>query len=183
MSGELHLIIGPMFSSKSSYLISKYNIYKLKYNCMLINSTFDTRYDKSSIVTHNQQKVKSIMLENLFDIDKNLYNYNKVFFIDESQFFTDLKPFILKAIEEDNKIVFIAGLNGDFDRNKFGQILDLIPYNDTLTYLKGICNHCKELTPSIFTYRLNNNSNQILVGNSNIYLSLCRKHYLIAKNQ
>ena len=42
--------------------------------------------------------------------------------IDEAQFFPDLLEFCLEAAENDNKLVVIAGLDGDFRRKKFGQV-------------------------------------------------------------
>ena len=56
--------------------------------------------------------------------------------IDEAQFFTDLME-ILYIVEKLNKNVYIFGLDGDFKRNKFGNILDLIPYCDTITKLQA----------------------------------------------
>jgi len=181
-SGQLHLIIGPMYSSKTTTLIGKYYTYRLKYDCVLINNSLDTRYDSSSsIVTHNKLKENAIILNKLSDIDPDVYNKNKVLLIDEGQFFDDLKQFTLKAVEKDNKIIVIAGLNGDSNRENFGQIIDLIPYNDTLTFLTGICHFCKDIIPSLFSLRLNPNNSKILVGSSDNYVSVCRKHYLIYK--
>jgi len=46
--------------------------------------------------------------------------------VDESQFFPDLKAFCLKAVEDMGKTVVVAGLNGDFQRNMFGDIIKRI---------------------------------------------------------
>ena len=188
MVGELHIIIGPMFSSKTSYLINKYYTYRLKYDCILINHNSDTRYsnlrDKSSVITHNNLKESAIMLKTLSSIEKTLYNNCNVLFIDEGNFFTDLKIFVINAVENDNKIVFVTGLNGDYNREKFGQLTDLIPYNNTLTFLTGLCHYCNDMTPSLFTLRLDkSNKNQISVGSSENYVSVCRKHFLMYSHQ
>ena len=74
-------------------------------------------------------------------------NY-KVIGIDEAQFFPDLKEFLLKI--EHNKIkIVIAGLDGDFNRNPFGQILECIPLSNSVTKLNALdmsskdgSNHC-----------------------------------------
>ena len=42
--------------------------------------------------------------------------------IDEAQFFPDLLQFCLEAAEQDNKLVMVAGLDGDFRRRRFGQV-------------------------------------------------------------
>ena len=42
--------------------------------------------------------------------------------IDEAQFFPDLLSFCSTAADYDNKHVIIAGLDGDFKRQRFGQV-------------------------------------------------------------
>ena len=42
--------------------------------------------------------------------------------IDEAQFFPDLLDFCTSAADEDSKRVIVAGLDGDFQREKFGQV-------------------------------------------------------------
>ena len=44
--------------------------------------------------------------------------------IDEAQFFPDLLSFCSTAADYDNKHVIIAGLDGDFKRQRFGQVGD-----------------------------------------------------------
>jgi len=46
----------------------------------------------------------------------------QVIAIDEAQFFPDLREFCTKAANEDHKQVIVVGLNGDFRREKFGQV-------------------------------------------------------------
>lgn len=46
----------------------------------------------------------------------------QVIIIDEAQFFPDLHEFCCTAADEDAKTVIVAGLSGDFRRQKFGQV-------------------------------------------------------------
>jgi hypothetical protein len=57
--------------------------------------------------------------------------------IDEAQFFCDLKQYVIKWCEEYNKNITVIGLDGDFKRNVFGHILDLIPVCDNFYKLKA----------------------------------------------
>ena len=75
-----------------------------------------------------------------------------------------------------NKKVYICGLDGDFERKKFGQILDLIPMCDKVTKLTSLCSQCKDGTPGIFSMRLTNETAQTVVGSDN-YIPVCRKCY------
>lgn len=42
--------------------------------------------------------------------------------VDEAQFFPDLHDFCEMAVDDDHKTVIVAGLSGDFRRQKFGQV-------------------------------------------------------------
>jgi len=44
-----------------------------------------------------------------------------VFAIDEAQFFGDLLEFCIRAADTEGKLVLVAGLDGDFRRQRFGQ--------------------------------------------------------------
>ena len=79
-----------------------------------------------------------------------------------------------------NKKIYICGLDGDFQRNKFGQILDLIPLCDKVTKLTSLCSICKNGAPGIFSMRLSTEKQQTLVGSDN-YVPVCRKCFVYEK--
>ena len=73
-----------------------------------------------------------------------------------------------------NKKVYIAGLDGDFQQKKFGTILDLIPLCDKVTKLSSLCSLCKNGEAGIFSMRLTQEKEQMLIGSEN-YIPVCRK--------
>ena len=77
---------------------------------------------------------------------------------------------------KDKKKVYIAGLDGDFQRKKFGQMLDLIPLCDTVTKLTSLCNICKNGNLGIFSKRITNETEQTVIGSDN-YIPVCRSCY------
>ena len=173
---KLDIIIGPMFAGKSSLLIKKIrllNVLEKKY--LVIKPIFDNRYSSDNIVSHDMVKENCLALKNI----NNIFNYNIIdintIFIDEAQFFTNLVETVLRLVEENNINVFIVGLDGDSNRCKFGEILDLIPLCDTITKLNAFCNICKDGTYAKFTKRLVSNKHQKLIG-TNEYIPVCRKH-------
>ena len=101
--------------------------------------------------------------------------YKKIILINEGQFFPDLYDTVIKMIK-DNKKVYIAGLDGDFQRKKFGQMLDLIPLCDTITKLTSLCNICKNGNLGIFSKRITNEIEQTVIGSNN-YIPVCRTCY------
>ena len=176
---RLDIIIGPMFAGKSTELIKrirKLNVLNKKHAS--IKPIIDKRYSEKQIVSHNNDRITCLCFDSInnFISDIDINNIDTVF-IEEGQFFPDLKNGVLRLVEEFNCNVVIVGLDGDSNRNKFGQILDLIPYCDTCTKISALCKRCNDGTPSIFSHRNNNSTKQIEVGVAD-YESLCRKHYL-----
>ena len=177
-NGYLELIIGPMFAGKTSKLIELTDYFnKNKVSTLVIGHCKDTRYSFDKISSHDKMMVdclKFSTIENFLeecDIDK----YNVVL-VDEGQFFDDL-DLILELVDLYKKHVYIFGLDGDFNRQKFGKILDLIPYCDKVTKLHSICSKCRK--PGLFSKRLVANQEQTLVGTCDEYTSLCRNCYLL----
>jgi thymidine kinase len=170
-----------MFAGKSTAIISiiKKNKY-MNIDTFCITSILDTRYNINSISTHTNETYPAYSVKNLHDISKS-EEYIKAthVIIEEAQFFTDLKEFVLHAVEIEGKHVVCVGLDGDSDRRPFGQILDLIPYCDFLTKLTAICTRCKDR--ALFTFRqCGEITDQVFVAGPDKYEALCRKHYLTA---
>ena len=193
-SGYLELIIGPMFSGKTSRIVEIYNQCKFcNISVAVINHSIDNRYDEEQLSTHDQIKIPCIKTEKLFDIwaehisledsiekiprikDKFKIVTSSVILINEGQFFPDLFEFVNKLLVEGKK-VYVCGLDGDFERKKFGAILDLIPLCDKVNKLSSLCSLCRDGTPGIFSMRLTQETQQTVVGSEN-YIPVCRECY------
>jgi thymidine kinase len=119
--------------------------------------------------------IPCIVTRKLAEIRESIINAD-VILINEGQFFEDIYEEVLEMVEKQNKIVYICGLDGDFKRNKFGRLLDLIPYCDEITKLRSLCAYCKNGTPGIFSHRITNETSQVVIGTNN-YIPLCRTCY------
>lgn len=179
--GYLELIIGPMYAGKSTELIRIINRYKcLKKNIIVINHTYNNRYGSNGLTTHNLERFdKCIILENLADLDLNILNESDVIIIEELQFFSDAYNVIVNWCDNHNKIVIAAGLDGDFLRNPFGDVLKLIPHAEKITKLSALCKKCCDGTLAHFSKRIVNNNEKTLVGSNDVYEAVCRKHFLV----
>ena len=176
--GEVHIIFGPMFSGKSSELlkiINKYDI--LGKTQLVINNKLDIRYGENKIISHDKKEYECYGCSELMTLFTNpLFINSDIIIIDEAHFFEDLEEFVKKSCDIYHKIIYAAGLNGDYKREQIGQINNLCTYADTITKLNALCIKCKDGTPAIFSKRIVNNDNTILVG-SDEYIAVCRKHY------
>ena len=185
--GYLELIIGPMFCGKTSKLLEIYKQCKFcNIPVTIINHSIDKRYHETMVSTHDKimapciqaNKLSEIWLNDNQLVDNDSYNLLKksdVILINEGQFFSDLYEVVVDMLNK-NKRVYICGLDGDFERKKFGSVLDLIPLCDKVTKLTSLCSLCKDGTPGIFSMRLTNEREQTVVGSDN-YIPVCRKCY------
>ena len=94
----------------------------------------------------------------------------RVIGIDEAQFFTDLVDFCSEMITMD-KIIFVAGLDGNFLQQPFGDILNLIPICNSVVKLNATCAKC--FNTACFSKRTNDEDQLEMIGDE--YISVCRK--------
>lgn len=184
MKTFLNILLGPMFSGKSTELIRRIRRYKTINKKIIIvthiNDSFRT--NKNIIKTHDDTYEEAVSLHNLRDIEKNpLFEESEIIFVEEGQFFDDIYNTTIWLVEEKEKCVTIAGLDGTSDRKKFGKentLLDLIPLADDYIKFRGLCKFCNDGTESIFTLRLTESKEEVLVGGEESYVGVCRKHWL-----
>jgi len=186
----LGIILGPMFSGKTTRLIQLYKTHTyIGKKVAVINHSFDNRYSNSMLSTHDKLMIPCLCISDLQDAWLNsdsafcpLLREADTILINEAQFFSSLKEVVLEMVEIHKKTVILCGLDGDFKRNMFGDILSLIPYCDSLEKLTSLCVNCKDGTAGIFSHRVTSEKNQIVIGSDN-YQPLCRKCYIFLNNR
>ena len=173
--GYLELIVGPMFSGKTTRLINIYHDLYETSNIKVINYSGDTRYHSSMLSTHDKIMIPCVFTNKLSDVcDEQHLENNDVVLINEGQFFPDLYDVVCNLVEKYKKRVYICGLDGDFKRRKFGALLDLIPICDKVVKLSARCHNCDN--HAIFSHRITAENEQVVIGSDN-YVPLCRACY------
>jgi thymidine kinase len=188
--GKLDIIMGTMFSGKTSYLLNKISLFiELNLKVLYINIDFDDRSEieysthnpflnnldlkKRDKINENLTMIKSRDLSNI-----SIDNYD-IIMIDEGHFFDDIIKFTKKLLEN-KKHIIIATLIADFKGNKFGKVLDLIPICDEIIKLESYCIECskqKKINKAIYSKRITKNKESIDIGGSDKYIAVCREHY------
>ena len=159
----LRITLGPMYAGKTSALMRDYDEcigskIIIDYNIVSVTdySTSLYNHDNKQAVCIKRKKLGSYIQDNIF--------------INEAQFFPNLSIFVK---ENHTKNIYIYGLDGDFQRNPIGQILELIPLCDTITKLHSKC-LCGN--KAIFTHRVSNETEQYMPHAK--YIPCCRVCYL-----
>lgn len=178
--GKLNLILGCMFSGKTSELINRYNRYTLGgKKCIMIKYHNDVRYDAEQIVSHDGIKVKAVRCQYLYEFDETIQNYDVVC-IDEVQFYKDAH-IICDRWANKGKIVEACGLNGTFERKPFDVISKLIPLASDITFLTAICKETGK--HGMYSQRTSNETEEEVIGGCDKYKSADRLTFFKDSNE
>ena len=187
-SGSLTLILAPMFSGKTQQILKELTTRTdIGMKCIYINSILDSRDEIAS--SHSSQfrglsvKIFGIKTDDLTKVDVSNF---EVVGIDEAQFFPSLNVVIDWV--NSGKIVYIASLIADSNKEKFGHIFDLIPHCDNIIKLSASCMECcriarlegkplANIPAGIFSKRNVLSNDKISIGGSETYSTVCRLHY------
>lgn len=175
-NGSINLILGNMFSGKTTELMRRYRRYKFSgKSCIIIKYKFDTRYDDSMIVTHDGVKVDAVACVNLVEVDHIIRDFD-VICIDEVQFYKDGHIFCDKWANH-GKTVVASGLSGTFNRTPFDVVSKLIAKAETCIMLNSICTNTGN--DASFTKLLieNKDGGIEIIGGKDEYLPVDRKTY------
>jgi len=177
---SLEIVLGPMFSGKSSYALSYIRKQKaIQRNVLAVKPRIDNRYSEDEIVTHNQEKVPCVVWDSNVDIAPNRFMLQAdCIVIEEAQFFTGLPTFCEYMLGIGKHLVLV-GLDGDAHRKPFREILDCIPWANKVTKLSALCRHCRDGTKAPYTcYKENANQtgSQVDVGGAEKYKAVCIRH-------
>lgn len=199
-TGQLTLILGPMFSGKTTRLIQELvTLADVGLKVLHINHETDKRETEGSdlnVTTHHSSfkgisnKVDTISTYKLSNVDVSKYD---VIGIDEGQFFSesvngssDLETQVRKWMYDLNKIVYVASLNGDSMMKPFGATKELLCMVSEIIFLKAKCTNCiKQTSPykrllmvdAPYSWKTTESITQKDVGGKDKYVALCLKCY------
>lgn len=190
----LSIILGPMFSGKTTKIQYELNRYSdCSYKCLYINSARDNR-TSTMLSTHSEveskndgfvesvTKIKVKILNDVYKSNLHLYSFD-VIGIDEAQFFPDLLSFVLTLTDELNKIVIVGALDGTYERKVFpdSQVFTLIPLANSVEKLQALCADCnrqvRHKREAPFSWRISDDTGDIVIGGHDKYIPICRTHY------
>lgn len=163
-----------MYSQKTTNLIMHINALSHSgRKCVVIKYDADARYSDETLSSHDKLSYKAVKCSKnglLFLLD--LINDYDVIGIDEGQFYDDLVDFCIQ-VQNNDKICIVAGLDGDYQRNPFESISNLIPH---CTYVEKVRAYCKCGKEAPYTFRTTNSVEREVIGGTEMYEAVCVSH-------
>lgn len=190
MAPRTCIFTGPMFASKTTNLLKCWqdieNIQKFafkyskdkRYEC---TSNYDTR----QIMSHDNKVLPAVGITTCHEINSHIpTNIEKVaVFIDEGQFFKDIKQWVLCDAPQSVVQVYISGLDFDIFGNKFNpEFNDLMDIVDECHTLSAKCYVCGD--SAYYTQFIDNNNSttkldgNVLIGGAEQYQPACSEHFV-----
>ena len=171
-SGWIEVICGNMFSGKTEELIRRLRRAQIaKMSTAIFKPKIDSRFSKDHIVSHNNNKLESLMISSPNEILKLAKKY-EVIGIDEVQFLDDSIVDVCKTLASHNKRIIAAGLDTDYLGQPFGPMPKMMCEADYLDKLRAICIICGN--PASYTQRTSSDADQVVLGELDKYEARCR---------
>nr|MBK9651217.1 thymidine kinase [Bacteroidota bacterium] len=174
--GWIEVVCGSMFSGKTEELIRRLKRAQIaKQRVEIFKPFIDKRYDDTKIVSHDANAIMSTPVASATEILFHTADMDVVG-IDEAQFFDMELPAVCNQLANSGVRVIIAGLDMDFTGKPFGPMPALLSQAEFITKVHAICMMCGELAQ--FSLRTVYNESQILLGEKDSYVPLCRNCFV-----
>ncbi|MEY3404742.1 MAG: thymidine kinase [Cyclobacteriaceae bacterium] len=175
-TGWIEVICGCMFSGKTEELIRRLNRAIIaNQKVEIFKPLLDNRYHESDIVSHADRSIRSRAVATANDILLNAGDCDVVG-VDEAQFFDPTIVDVCNAMANSGKRVIVAGLDMDFEGKPFGPMPNLLAVAEYVTKVHAICARTGDLAS--YSYRLIDESGQVLLGEKEAYEARSRKAFL-----
>jgi len=166
------LIVGPMFSGKTSSLLTKLERAIIaKKRVVLLRPGIDNR----GFLSHSGKTldIQEQFISDLNDFDMSKYD---VIGIDEGQFHKHLKEFVIRAAKT-NKVIYISALHATSESEMFEEIVKVLPYCEEIIKLNAICTKCGSEYGNYTFFKSGKKTEKVVVGGIGSYTALCDNCY------
>lgn len=175
---KLYYRYGAMGSSKTANAIMvQYNYKERGQKVLMVKPQLENRDGERTVLSRCGLSTECVFMEEISGIDVSQYD---CVIVDEAQFLTKEQVQQLVHIVDDLNIPVIAyGLRADFQGNFFEGSQWLMTWADTIEEIKTICWCGRKATYNarVVDGKVVKQGDQILLGGSSQYVSLCRKHW------
>lgn len=176
--GQIEVIAGPMFSSKSEELIRRLTKCLIaKQKVQVFKPATDNRDGGAFQIDHISSRSgfnhPATVVANSKELAEAVEPDTEVIAIDEAQFFDDALPEECDKLANRGIRVMVAGLDTDFQGEPFGPLPGLLCRAEAVDKMMAVCTICGN--PAAKTYRKGKHDTYIVVGDADVYEARCRR--------
>ena len=165
-----------MFSGKSEELIRRVTRYHLaRVPTQTFKPSLDVRYAVSEVVSHSKLSTAAEPVADSQELLRSVEDRTVVVGIDEGQFFDLGLVDVAMRLADAGKKVIIAGLDTDYLGRPFDPIPSLIMRAEYVTKTLAVCHKCGG--PGMFTQRVVDSNELVVLGATDTYEARCRRCY------
>jgi thymidine kinase len=181
MNQTFTIYTGPMFSAKTTSLLSTLDRYKYQGKKLVaFKPRLDDRYSAENISTHGGWKIPAVcvktgsdILEKLADLDFN----PQVIAVDEAFMISGVAEVLIWLYRSGYTIV-VSSLDLSATGKPFDEVEKMLPWATKIEKLSAVCVVCNK--DAFYTYKKQTGGDEIEVGGCELYEPRCsRCHPLI----
>lgn len=181
----LTVYTGPMFSSKTTKLLSSLERFKLQHKrIMVFKPSIDDRYSSSDVVSHSGWRWPAITVKEGADILEVLAAAGvrpDVIAVDEAFMIPGVSDVLIWLYRTGISVV-VSSLDLGYQAKPFKEIEKLLPWATHVEKCAAVCTECGR--DAFYTHKKQVTSDEeIQVGGSELYEPRCFRHHLGIDNR
>lgn len=176
---EFVVFSGPMFSSKTSSLLSTLERYKYQHKKVVVfKPAMDDRYSTAEVVTHGGWKTAAVCVKTGADVLEYMSNLNdnpEVIAVDEAFMIPGIAETLI-WLYRSGFTVIVSSLDMSATGNPFQEIEKMLPWATRVEKCTAICTVCGK--DAHYTHKKLTGGAEIEVGGAELYEPRCISHHL-----
>lgn len=175
---EFIIYCGPMFSSKTSRLLSTLEKYKYQHKSIIVfKPKIDDRYSSSEVVTHGGWKAPAVCVKTGAEILEHLSNLS-----DDPQVVAVDEAFMIPGAAEALAWLFtygftvvVSSLEMSSAGKPFHELEKMLPWATKIEKCSAVCTVCSR--DAHYTHKKQSSEEEIEVGGAELYEPRCAQHF------
>lgn len=176
---EFIVFAGPMFSSKTTKLLSALERFKYqKKNIVVFKPRIDTRYSESQVVSHSGWTSKALVVDSgahMLEVLQQFSQMPDVVAVDEMFMIDGAGDVLVWLFRTMGMTVVTATLDLSFSGNPFLEVAAVMPWATQVEKCSAVCVVCGE--DAYYTHRKEDDEDLIKIGGAETYEPRCFKHH------
>lgn len=180
---EFVVYTGPMFSGKSSSLLSRLEKYKYQHKRIVVfKPRIDDRYSATEVVTHGGWKTPAVCIRTGADILEYLSNLSEtphVIAVDEAFMIPGVTESLV-FLYKNGFTVVVSSLEMSATGKPFHEIEKMLVWATHVEKCTAVCTVCG--ADAHYTHKNQSGGEEIEIGGAELYEPRCSRHYSIFSN-